>query len=1199
MPAVKWTKEQESAIQARDCSLLVAAAAGSGKTAVLVERIIQRILDPETGVDIDRLVIVTFTDAAASEMRERIEKAISDRITGLTEQDSPAFRRRLKRQLTLLSKASITTMHAFCAKLIRSNFNKLDLDPDFRILDAIEADIVKAEILDKVLEEMYEEESENQEIFETLAEVYNTPGNDEGLKALIQTVYRFTGSCPFPQQWLTEQLYQCSPEGLARYQGAFQETIWGSFICRKLQAESREILRRCRQGIQLSEENGLNKHTEYFHRYYTFFQGLTEQVEQKASWDELSMRFHLFEQSRMPVKPKDCAEAVTEQIHSIAEEIKDTLKLYTESLFSRDSAQQLEDILRTYPLLQGICELVRRFSLQYSARKRAKKMVDYDDLEHLSLQLLTENPEIGIDLREYYEEVYTDEYQDTNLTQETILSLISRQPPEIPNLFMVGDIKQSIYGFRQARPDIFLDKYNRFSKNAVEDTQQVIRLYKNFRSRKDVIGSVNLIFSAIMSEQSCGMDYSRKEYLFYGANYQEAKWDVSCELLLTDSDTKTEELYADRRKTEFEAAMVADRIRQLTEDPQVPVRYKDIVILMRATKNRAEVYKDVLDGFGIPAYCDVNSGFYQSREIRFLLSFLQIIDNPLQDIPLLAVLKSPVGGFTENDIADLRLVNKETELYQNLNVMAEAEDGEGKASAFLQKLSDFREAAVELSLPDLILQLYRETDYYNYAGVFPDGQQRQGNLRKLYQEAVIFEEQSGGGIFSFLQYVERIRDSSGDLGGAAILGENDDVVRIMSIHKSKGLEFPVVFLVSMDKGFNRRDFTESVLMHQELGFGADCFDIEQRVKYETATKTVMKLKMNQEMVAEEMRLLYVAMTRAKEKLILTGTLSDIGKQMDKYQAAYSPDMGKVPSSYLLKARNYFDLVMPVLLRHPDLAALRDRTSVEWREADLIRMEDDEACRFQVHIYDKNLLFAQMQPAETQETAVPPPVQNRGKEADIYQEVVRRLSYVYPYESAAELPVKISVSELRGMHQGPQTVREPAFLDGKRTKSAAELGTITHYILQHMDFHHVTEDAIENLCRRQGLLPHEIQRFHKQSIFDFVQSEIGQRLRAAEQVFREIPFTMKMQASEVYGEVAEALEEEILIQGIADCFFIEDGEIVLLDYKTDHIGAEEVGTAAAKYQMQLDVYAKALEAELGLPVKEKLVYFLSIGAVARL
>ena len=1063
MAGVKWTNEQLNAITRRNSSLLVAAAAGSGKTAVLVERIIRRILDPDENVDIDRLVIVTFTEAAASQMRERIAKTISDKINDLTKEDVE-LKKRLKRQLTLLNNATIATMHSFCLKIIKKNFNKINIDPNFRIMDAAEASILKSETAEKIINEKFESEEIDEE-FEKIAEIYGTVDGGNGLKNIILSIYDFASSAPFPQKWLECQL-------------------------------------------------------------------------EKLKQDKI------------------------------------------------------------YPNLKALCDVVMYFSNEYDEVKRKKRCIDYDDLEHFALHILEENPDISDWMTGHYIEIYTDEYQDTNMTQETILSYITKKEPDDSNLFMVGDVKQSIYGFRQARPDIFINKYNNFSKG-------LIKLYKNFRSRKDIIGSVNYIFSSIMTKDICKLDYNKDEYLYYGANYPEPEWDVSCELLLTDSKDILQEQYADidMKKVQIEASMIANRIVELIKDSSNGIDYKDIVILLRATKDRAEVFKETFANLKIPAFCDVNMGFYQSKEVKFIISMLRIIDNPIQDIPLLAALKSTVGGFDDDDIVRLRLIDKESGLYQNLLRLASEWD---KARDFVTVLSDIRRQAADVSLSELILKIYKITDYFNCAGIFEDGNRRQANLRKLYEEAVRYEEQSGGSIFDFLNYVDKIRQSSGDTGGAAVLGENDNVVRIMSIHKSKGLEFPVVFIANMDKKLNQKDLSQSIIMHPELGFGADYYDFDLRIKYETQTKIAIKEELNNELIAEEMRLLYVAMTRAKEKLIITGTIPGMEKTMEKYWNVLQDEQnadGNLPSEYILNAKSYFDLIMPVLIRHPDLGLLRNEIE-EAQCGGLIEPCEDEECEFKIRIYNKNDIFQMYENTEISDDENDNnDLKNEAEESlceednFLADEIRRRLTYKYKYTHYVDLPVKISVSDIKKSGISVQLIKTPEFLkDTKRVteKNAAELGTAVHYILQHIDLKNINGQEIERLCVKRGLTSGDMKNINSKVILDFFAGDIGKRMLASSNIYREVPFTMAVTASEIYDVFNDGEEagEKILVQGIIDCYFEEAGELVLLDYKTDKIEKGGAEIYAQKYKTQLDMYSKALEYETGLKVKEKIVCFLN-------
>lgn len=1198
MAEVKWTEAQQAAIAARNCRLLVAAAAGSGKTAVLVERIIQRILDTETGVDIDRLMVVTYTEAAASEMRERLGAGLAKRMADLSFQADPKLRKRLKRQMTLLNKATISTMHAFCSKIIRKNFNKVELDPNFRVLDGVESDLLKEEAVEQLLEELYEGRKVlpglSVEAFETLLDIYGGKQEDGGLKALILHVYQKTSANPFPKQWRDESVAALSPDALTQCGDDFGRTMWGQFVINQLRRELPYWIAQCRKAVEFCNDGENPAYIPTLTYLESFIQTVLDVLESEdGTWDDVQRAVQAYSVGKLSNKTPGCDAILQQKSKEIIDATKDAIDEYRDVYFAKNTEENIKELSEAYPVLQDFCRLVDAFVEVYGEKKRQKGGLDYDDLEHFALKLLTEFPEVAAEMQDFYEEVYIDEYQDANMTQETILSLVIKQKPEQYNLFMVGDIKQSIYGFRQARPDIFLGKYQTFSKQDGA-AERLILLDKNFRSRNDVLGSVNYVFPRIMTKEVCGMDYTRAEYLYYGARYDEPSYDISCELLLSDTKEQVNDEIPEKDKLEMEATMIGKRIQELLAEAGGTLQYKDIVILLRATKDKADVFQEVLAGMGVPVFCDINAGFYQSKEGKLILSLLQIIDNPLQDIPLLAVLKSPIGGFTENEIAKMRLQDRNRHLYYNVKSWAEA--GNEKAAHFLEQLSAFRSFAVEHDLSELLLELYRKTDYYNYAGVFADGQQRQANLQKIYEEAVKYETQTGGGIFEFLAYVEKIRSGDGDLGGATVLGENDNVVRIMSIHKSKGLEFPVVFLANMEKRFNRMDSNESILMHQDLGFGVEVFDREYRLKCDTVSKFVLKSKKNQEMIAEEIRLLYVAMTRAKEKLILCGLVANVEKTFQKYWDVLSKEKPTLPFRYAMKANTYLDLLLPVVLRHPDLQNARDVAEITNNPLAFFYPGQDEQCRFQFRLISKEELCVAATVAdddsdnaitEWKDSEATPP------DVSIAAEVDKRLSATYAFTEATDLPAKISVSQLNHKDDLPQTLQQPHFMEGKRERSAAEWGTITHYILQYIPLDDVRKETVQALCRKQGLTEEEAEQFPWERIADFFQSGVGKRMRNALRVYREKPFTMEVPASQLFAEATES-QDTVLVQGIIDCYFEEADGVVILDYKTDRVLPGKAKEAAEAYRLQLELYKSAVEAELGKTVKEKMICFLQTG-----
>ncbi|MDP4089809.1 MAG: helicase-exonuclease AddAB subunit AddA, partial [Bacillota bacterium] len=870
MGETKWTKEQQSAIDTRNCNLLVAAAAGSGKTAVLVERIIKMISDEENPVDIDRLLVVTFTKAAASEMKERVKDAISKA------RDKNPDSEILRRQSQLIEKANITTIHSFCTEVIKNNFHKIDLDPNFKIADETETVLIKQEIMQDLMEDMYDEGDEG---FLALVECFGGSRDDSPLAELIMKMYSFAMSGPWPKRWLEEKAEEFNIEG----EFDIGATNWGRILLEDIQIELFSARDKLKRALEIcSEAQGLEGYAETVKMDAAMISRLTGMLDKdfKSLYDE----FYGLNFSTMKRAAKDADKDAQEEVKKIRDEVKDKIKAIKNDIFTLSPEEAAESLKGMYPVMKALSRIVLEFDSRYSAVKKERSLLDFNDLEHFCLDILTEVNEQGeivpsdvaMAFKEKFEEVLVDEYQDSNSVQETIINMVSRKFSDRPNVFMVGDVKQSIYRFRQAKPELFLEKYNTYSMEEGSAARKIL-LFKNFRSRAGVINSVNYIFKQLMSETVGELDYTDVEALNLGANYEDLNEEGieaggPTELHIIDRSTvKAEEAEQSAEEEEseetaevrglleqeeldniqLEARLVGKRIRQLVdpmnekvftifdkkENRYRPVQYRDIVILMRATSEWAPVFMEELNKDGIPVYAESNTGYFETVEIRTVMSLLQIVDNPYQDVPLLAVLRSPIFSFGPEDLIDIRLFDREKHLYENIKAMASQEEElevavgladnikiyeeslRDKLGNFVSSLEKWRERAIHMPIDEFIWYLYMDTSYYGYAGAMPSGPQRQANLRMLFQKSRQFEQTSYAGLFNFINYINRLRNNSGDLGTAKTLDESEDVVRIMSIHKSKGLEFPVVILSGCGKQFNLMDLNRRILYHEELGFG--------------------------------------------------------------------------------------------------------------------------------------------------------------------------------------------------------------------------------------------------------------------------------------------------------------------------------------------------------------------------------------------
>jgi len=1227
-----WTEEQVRAISEDRCNLLVSAAAGAGKTAVLVERIIRKITNAENPVDIDRLLVVTFTNAAAAEMRERIGAALS-RVLEEAEVDGDLkVKKNLQRQLTLLGKSNITTIHSFCLDVIRNNFHTIDLDPAFRIADDTEALLLQLEALEELIESKYEPENCTED-FLSLVECYGGSKDDNKLMDLILTIYDFVQSHPWPDIWLTDAIEAFNAAGGMD----FGDTKWAEVLMKSISMELSGLQCLLEDTIKTAErEEGLSPYINTLQEDVLRIKAMQSACEGKGGWDALYREFDNLEFSRLPKCGKEADPIIKEEVKGARDDVKGRLNRIKKDLISGSSEELTSDLRRLYPVMNSLGSLVSEFSDKYQDKKKQKNVIDFNDLEHYCLKVLTNRTEgevlptqAALGLRELFEEIYIDEYQDSNLTQEVILGMVSREETGEPNIFMVGDVKQSIYRFRQAKPELFIKKLRTYSGDSQSKYRKIL-LNKNFRSREDIIRAVNFIFSRIMSESLGEIEYTEDEKLNAGAVYKVPESPGSSvggpvELHIIDSseigteETDTsEEDFDDYEESalmlnsmQCEARVAANRIKELTADGSFmvidkntgeyrPVQFKDIVILMRTTKNWADVFAEELSIQGIPVFTDAGTGYFRTVEISTVLSLLQIIDNPLQDIPLLAVLRSPICGFDPEELIDIRLFDKETDFFEAM-VKAASSEGElgRKAAGFLEKLEDWREKSLYLSTDELIWHLYNDTGYYSFVGAMPGGAARQANLRMLFDKARQYEESSFKGLFNFINFINKLKGNQGDLGSAKVLGEKDDVVRIMSIHKSKGLEFPVVFLCGAGKGFNLTDTAKSILLHHELGIGPDFIDHKRRIWYPSIFKQALKYKIKLESLSEEMRILYVAFTRAKEKLIITGAVKDIAKSTSRWKSSSGASTQKVPEFDVLRGRSFLDWICTALMRDNEGKPSEKLEGVEgwdirfWNREEVLRGAVAEE-----HGKEELIDEAALSSAE----------------ANMQDEIIKRLEWKYPYSAYEKLPVKVTVTELKRyfdteaadefrIQAAPGIRKRPRFLEETSGMTAAERGSLMHFVLQHMDFGGEVSEAgikrqLEDMIRMELLTEVQARNVNIDGIVGFLNSDLGRRMTEAGRLYREMPFTMEVECSEVFGSKAGCGHEgeTVVLQGIIDCWFEEEGKLVLVDYKTDYVPEGELSRIKEKYRTQIEYYARALSQITGKEVSGKYIYLFWNGKI---
>lgn len=1221
MGETKWTEEQLKAIETRRCNLLIAAAAGSGKTAVLVERIIRIITNEESPVDIDRLLVVTFTSAAASEMRERIASAITKAL-----EKSPNSKN-LQKQLTLLSRANITTMHSFCLDVIKNNFHIIDLDPAFRILDETEGMLLRSEVLEELFEDKYENDDKE---FLDLVEAYSDSKSDDKLKDIVLDLYKFSMSGPWPQRWLRDKSEEFNISTIEE----LDKSSWMKVFIENLVIELQGLISMEEKALELCEEtSGLEPYIDTFRDDITMLQMIYEHL--GAGVVEIYNRLSSASFSKLKtVRKANVSDAnVQSRVKAIRDDVKKKINKLRDEIFSMTPDEMLHSVKSSYPYMKTLSNLVIEFQDKFSNAKKERGALDFNDLEHLCLKILTsENSGVADNFKEYFDEVLVDEYQDSNAVQEAIIDLVSRKYSDDPNVFMVGDVKQSIYRFRQAKPELFLEKYNTYSKEQGKNIK--IQLYKNFRSRDEVIKGVNYIFKEIMSRVVGELEYTDEEALNLGASYKDAEEDNyvvggKIELNILDKSTEVEEEILieeeeDLGAINLEARIVANRIKELlsNKDGKVfkvldkgtgeyrPVTYKDIVILLRATKNWSEVFLDELGAEGIPVYADTGSGYFESIEIRTIMSLLKVIDNPMQDIPFIAVLRSPIMSFSAEDLTNIRLVDKDKYFYENIiSISNEELDCEKelieKCNIFLERLNVWRKKSIYTPIDEFIWYLYTDTAYYGYVGAMPNGVLRQANLRILFQRAKQYEQTSFKGLFNFINFINKLRKSSGDMGSAKVLGENEDVVRIMSIHKSKGLEFPVVFVCGSGKQFNLMDLNNNILYHEELGFGPELVDLDKRVSYPTLPKEAIKQRIRLETLSEEVRILYVAFTRAKEKLIITGAVNGLEKWITKCCNAAALDKDIILPSEVLKGKSYLDWIGMAICKHRDGESLRELVG-----ANDINIKDDLST-WSVKTWTKSDLIVDKKNSDVDEINEENLLINFDC-SSVDKEIERRLDFRYKFRESTLIKSNFSVSELKkkNFEQVPVIDTEelfkedicnikPKFLQEERGLTAAEKGTAMHFVMQKVDLSRVStieeiKVQLKEFVNRELLSKEEYKVINPYKVKKFFISKLGERMLSAynrgDIVYRELPFYTEIDVHRIDPDLPKEVEgDKVRLQGVIDSFFYEDNEVILLDYKTDYVEQGNEEELINKYRMQIQYYKEALEKITKTKIKECYLY----------
>lgn len=1266
---MKFTVDQQKAIDTRGKNILVAAAAGSGKTRVLVERIISQIIAREYSVD--EILVVTFTNAAAAEMRERIEGALNERLAAETDGETARW---LERQLVLLTGASIETFHAFCQHVIRQHIDAVDVDPEFRLAGEQEMVLLKRDVLEEMLEHCYERPERAEDLpawerFISFADDYGRDRDDEPVYEAILRLYGFSQSQPFPAEWLAVQAARMDIDG------SVLTSKWGAGLLAEIGADMRGIIERYDEINTLVSYDAPQNLQDEFGDYIALVEedmGELERVQRAIAacvasptpenWAAIatavqSVKYKALRDSKKENRNysnlKNDYPAVRAEFEARRNAMKAELKKLATTKLGASEEELAEDFEKCAAVITEYTQLTQKFMAALQAAKRERNVLDFNDLEHLALEILCSAEAGGLSpspaalaLREEFAAIMVDEYQDTNGVQEAIVSLIAREN----NRFIVGDVKQSIYRFRLADPTLFQEKYARFPESpGADDNDQLITMRQNFRSRAEVLAPINYIFDQVMTAEAAEIEYDERSRLYPGAEFppcegQSLASPLELDIVIRgsagDDSASTDEAEGESHEEligfALEAQYIADRIERLIteERPMVfdhgsyrPIEYRDIAILMRAVKGKAATLLETLRRASIPAYADVDGGYFEATEVRIVLALLAIIDNARQDIPLAAVLASPIGGFTLEELTRLRLAAPDGDLYDGLLAVRTATDELGlsaelvaRADEFFSLLSTWRTYSVSHSVPELVWMLYRETGYYDYVGSLRGGILRQANLRMLADRAADYERTNYRGLFRFLRYIEELQRRDTDLAVARTLGASENVVRIMSIHKSKGLEFPVVIVADVGKQFYLTDTTQTFLLHKDLGIGVKLAERSRvgRQIYKTLPWNTIAARLTAETKSEEMRVLYVALTRAKERLILTGTVaaSKLEKQAARWCKYVDNDDVQLPADYIQGAKSYLDWIAPAIARHADGTVLRelDAQSAGYQGPFI---EEEPGARFTVNIIDESEVRAVDGVPDESDALLAAVRDWRELPASPAEERVRAvLSWHYAGHGLEHVPAKLTVTEIKrrfeladaeAMQPAASLITEPiewasprfiteAGGESAQRISAAGRGTAMHTVMQHIDFSGAATLAtiraqVEALTARGLLSEAEAASIYLKNIQGFMKSSIGERLRRARNIYRELPFSRMLAASRFYPEAESAAR--VFTQGVIDLLFEdESGALVLVDYKTDRRASASV--ARARYSVQLALYREAAESILERPIAESYIYLLDSG-----
>ncbi|MBE5957638.1 MAG: helicase-exonuclease AddAB subunit AddA [Lachnospiraceae bacterium] len=1190
--AVKWTKKQLDVINTTDRNILVSAAAGSGKTAVLVERIIQKILDKTNPVNVDELLVVTFTKAAASEMRERVLKSLDAALKEDPDNEH------LQRQQSYIHNAKITTIDSFCSGIVKEYFDRIELDPNTRIVDAAEITMLQNDILNDMLEKKFEEESDS---FISLVDKYSNHRSTDKINSIISILYNNAVSHVNPKKWLNE----CRESYSITSVEEMEKTVWMKklkfFIAKEIES------------INLSIEEGIDisRYCDAFVPYYkdmTAIKAMFAKVDCNAGFDEIGNALGEISFSRLPNVKGEYDDLEKERYKEIRNKIKKRTEDLVKNYFSQSINEVLSDIMNCSEAVNELIDLTISFYDEFVAAKKEKCIMDFADQEHYALEILRDYDENGcgapsqvaLEIGSKFREIMIDEYQDSNEIQEEILTSVSKGFG-VNNVFMVGDVKQSIYKFRLANPQLFIDKFDTYKEELTSDECKII-LDCNFRSRSNIIDSVNFIFSRIMRRELGGIEYDEGNAMSFGADYYPD--------LPKSQNNDTELLLVEGEGNENEISVIADEIKKITSETgdfkvsdgagglRTP-KYNDIVILLRSVKSRGDEYVEELGKRGIPAYCESRTGFYDAMEVKLILDYLRIIDNPLQDIPLVAVMRSDIFGFTSNELAKIKEKNDLYYYYESLLAYCENADDEllvGKVKDFIDEINYLRKQVSYTGVYDMISLILSRSGYEEFVFAMPNGVRRVKNIDILKEKAKQFDDGVFKGIFNFVRYIEKIKELKVDEGEASPYNEQDNIVRIMTFHKSKGLQFPVVFVSSLATKFNNADVKAEIISHDSIGIGVEYIDEKLRFKKTTIIKNVIKNMIKEENYAEYIRFLYVAMTRAQEKMYLTASCSEMKEKMDEFRRMARSENGKLDYSRLMQSNCFMDWICMALnskgFKENAKTIIRYIGESEIEESDIKGLISTMIKREELVELDPTVVY----------------------DENIKELIEGRMRWNYRFKEEANLPSKLSVTDIKKMsvetdedavvHYKSEAVEKiPLFMQEEKETfklTGAERGTAYHRIFELFDFEmEPTKENIANMianlieCGKISKLAGE--SVDVEDLFTFTRSSLYSRMKKAfdnNLLFRERGFLMGIPANEIKALGLPDVEEVILVQGIIDVCFVEDGNYIIADYKTDKVSRME--QLVEKYQPQLDSYQYAINKLDNINVSEKIIYSVTLG-----